>query len=327
MTKLAHSDYAASTVNSVLLYDLKAEKYASRISDHVGSAEIIPVTSIQEAVDRGANSTILIALAHNITEQLVTAMPQLKWVQALTTGVDPLLKLLTKRPQTLVTNARGIPGPQMSELALLMMMSLARDFARMQANQKAARWERWPQPILSGKKVVVVGVGSISEELAARCQAFGMSVVGISESRKSAPNFDAVVSRAELKTSVADADFIVLLVPATPETRHIVNADVLAAVKPSAFLMNLARGACLDHAALLAALRSRRLAGAGLDVFDSEPLDPSDPLWSEPNVLITPHIGGFSDSYVDQMAPLIAHNLQAFLSGTPDLMRNVVTVR
>jgi len=251
-------------------------------------------------------------------------MPRLRWVQALTTGVDHLLGLPSLRPEMLVTNARGIHGPQMSEMAFLHMISLLRDFPGMLANQRARRWERWPQRLLLGKTAVLLGIGAISEELALRCKAFAMRVVGVSDARTEAPGFDAVLPRARLREAAAEADALVVMVPLTDGTRRMVDRGVLEAMKPSAILINLARGPVVDEVALVEALRAGRIAGAGLDVFEVEPLPPESPLWDMPNVIVTPRVGGMSDVYAQQALPLLEENIRAFLSGDATRLRNLV---
>jgi phosphoglycerate dehydrogenase-like enzyme len=224
----------------------------------------------------------------------------------------------------IVTSGRGIHGPQMAEMAFLYMIALSRDFPRMLANQKRAVWERWPQRLLLGKKAVLLGVGSISEEVAARCKAFGMRTVGISSGRSEAPGFDMVLPRTALQDAVADADFLIVLVPLSPETRHMVSQDVIAALPAHAILINLARGDVVDEAALIAALQAKRIAGAGLDVFAVEPPVPDNPLWQLENVIMTPRVGGMSDVYRQQVLPVLLDNLRAYSTGQRGLMRNLV---
>jgi phosphoglycerate dehydrogenase-like enzyme len=203
------------------------------------------------------------------------------------------------------------------------MLALSRGLPAMLTNQRAVRWKRWLQPLLLGKTVAILGVGAISEQLARHCRAFGMRVVGVS-SRATAPDFDEIVPRARLVSAVAGADFVVVLVPLSAETHHMIDAAVLAAMKPSAFLVNLARGNVIDEQALVAVLRERRIAGAGLDVFATEPLPPSSPLWTLDNVIVTPHIGGLSDVYAEQAIPVLIENLRAFLAGNRAAMRNLI---
>jgi phosphoglycerate dehydrogenase-like enzyme len=215
-------------------------------------------------------------------------------------------------------------GPQMTELVFLQMLALSRDFPRMQRNQSAMKWQRWPQPLLQDKTIVIVGIGVIAEMLALRCKAFGMRVVGISESPRKPPGFDEIVPRSDLHRGAGLADFLVLIVPHSPQTERLIDASVLAAMKPTAYLVNVARGGVLDERALVAALRDQTIAGAALDVFRETPLPPEHELWSAPNIIVTPHIGGMSNVYLDQAYPIVRDNLRHFLVGQMSEMLNVV---
>ena len=257
-------------------------------------------------------------------EAMLTAAPQLRWIQSLTTGTDAILKLRSLRASVTVTSTRGMHGPQMSELVFLQMLALCRDFPQMQRNQAAHVWQRWPQPLLWGKTIVIVGVGAIAEALAPRCKAFGMTVYGVSGTPRVTAGFDKVFARGELRESAALADFLVLIVPHSPQTENLIDASVLEAMRPTAFLVNVARGGVLDEDALLRALRGKRLAGAALDVFREQPLPPDHPLWREERVIITPLVGGMSDIYLDQAYPIVRLNLERFLAGETDRMLNIV---
>jgi len=299
---------------------------ARRIAEACPEVLVHIGTKASDVLGQTRASRVLIGLAQTITGDLVAATPNLQWIQALTTGIDPLLRI--KLPErVIVTSARGIHGPQMSEMAFVHMLSLARGLPRMMANQRRAQWERWPQRLLLGKTAVLVGVGSISEELALRCKAFGMRVTGVSDARSTGLGFDAIRPRSELVSAARDADFLIVLAAHTPETHHLINAAVLAAMRPDAFLINLSRGPVVDEAALIDHLQRRTIAGAGLDVFEIEPLPPSSPLWHFDNVLITPHVGGMSDCYEEQVLPLVVHNLRAFAAGELDRMRNRVSLK
>lgn len=308
----------------ILILDKEAEHYAAALSRQFPQAVFRAANDPATAATIGHGAAALFALAHEIPDALVAALPRLRWVQALTTGVEHLLALPALRPDIVVTNARGIHGPQMSELAFLHMIALLRDFPAMQANQRTGVWQRWPQRLLLGKTIVLLGIGAIAEQLALRCQAFGMRVVGVSSARAEAPGFDAILPRERLLEAAAMADMLVVLVPLTPATRHMVDRDVLAAMPRHAILINLARGPVVDEAALIDALRGRRIAGAGLDVFEVEPLPPDNPLWAMPNVIVTPRIGGMSDVYAQQVLPLLEDNLGAFLAGDLAALRNHV---
>ena len=171
---------------------------------------------------------------------------------------------------------------------------------------------------------MLAGIGPFAEELAARCVAFGMHVIGVSDARASAPNFEKLMPRAQLRNAASLADFLIVLVPLSAQTRHMIDEGVLSAMKPSGILINLARGPVVDEQALIRSLRDGRLAGAGLDVFGVEPLPTDSPLWDMPNVIITPRIGGMSDVYGEQVLPLVVHNLHCFAQGRLNEMKNIV---
>jgi phosphoglycerate dehydrogenase-like enzyme len=158
--------------------------------------------------------------------------------------------------------------------------------------------------------------------LAPRCKAFGMRAVGISRSNRAVPGFDRIYPRVEIAQGVAEADFFVMLVPLEDDTRNIVDGHVLGAMKPGAYLINLARGGVLDEAALIRALNDKTIAGAALDALATEPLPADSPLWTMPNVIITPHIGGYYDDYPRDAAMQFEQSLAHFLAGQPELMFN-----
>jgi phosphoglycerate dehydrogenase-like enzyme len=286
--------------------------------------EVRATHDLAEACRIGSSAEVLAALAHQVDDQLLSAMPKLRWIAALTTGTDHLRGLKNLRSDVVVTSARGIHGPQMSELALLNMISLSRRVPEMLRNQSEAKWERWSQPILSGKTAVIVGVGQIGETMAERFRAFGMKLVGVSDARPEIAGFDRVLPRAKLTEAAALADFLIVLVPLTEATRHLIGRDVLAALKPTAYLINLARGDVVDERALIEHLKAGRIAGAGLDVFAEEPPRKDNPLWTMPNVIMTPRIGGMSDCYGEQVLPLMIDNLRAFSEGRLEDLRNIV---
>jgi phosphoglycerate dehydrogenase-like enzyme len=278
----------------------------------------------QEALRICGDAKILLAMAHEVSDELVSRMPKLRYLCALSAGTDRVETLAHLQPDVLVTSARGIHGPQMSELAFLSMIALSREFARMQRNQRAHAWERWPQRLIFGKTAVIVGIGPIAEELAARCVAFGMRAIGVSDARETAPHFERLMPRRQLREAASLADFLIVLVPLSDATRHMIDARVLSAMKASAILINLARGPVVDEQALIRALQRGRIGGAGLDVFETEPPPDGSPLWDMPNVIITPRIGGMSDVYANQVLPLVVHNLHCFAQGRFGEMKNVL---
>ncbi len=308
----------------VLILEKEAAIYRDALAARFPALTIHATTSLPDALAVCAQAQVAIGLAHELPATLLSTMPKLRWVQALTTGTESLTAQPGLPRDVIITSGRGIHGPQMSEMAFLYMIALLRDFRRMMGNQAKAQWERWPQRLLLGKTAVLLGVGAISEDLARRCQAFGMRVLGISDHRKQADGFDSIVPRAKMLEAAAEADFFIILVPHSPETHHMVDARLLAALPSRAIVINLARGNVVDEPALIAALAEKCIAGAGLDVFASEPLPTESPLWRMDNVIVTPRVGGMSDVYAQQVLPLVIENMSHFIAGETGKLRNIV---
>lgn len=272
-----------------------------------------------------ADAEILVTFGPMMAEHVLEKAAKLKWIQALGSGVDGITDRPALRGDIVVTNLHGIHGPPVSEAALMAMLALSRGLSRTMRNQQQHKWERSvPPSLLKGKTVVIFGVGVISSELAPKCKAFGMRVIGVSSAVRKVPGFDHVYARGDLEQAAREADYLVLLTPYSEATRGSVGANIFAAMKPTSYLVNLARGGVVDEDAMMAALQQGRIAGAALDVFSQEPLPDSHPLWAMDNVIITPHQGGFYDEYVNEALPVIEHNLHKFLSGDAAGMINLV---
>jgi len=271
---------------------------------------------------RGAE--ILMTFGPMLTDDVVREAANLKWIQALGTGVDNLIDLPSLRGDVIVTNMRGIHGPAMSEAAIMAMLALSRNFPRVVRNQDLHLWERWPASLLEGKTLGILGVGAIAKALAPRCKALGMTVVGISSVQQTVASFDRIYRRDELIKTVAGLDYLVVLTPYSAETREIINSAVFSAMKPTAYFINLARGGVVDENALIEALQKGQIAGAALDVFSQEPLPPEHPFWSMKNVIITPHLGGFNDEYADRALPVVEENIRRFLAHDTKHLTNIV---
>jgi phosphoglycerate dehydrogenase-like enzyme len=270
------------------------------------------------------DTDILLCFSPPMADHVVRDAPRLKWIQALGTGVDNIIDLPSLGKEVLVTNVRGIHGAPVSEATIAYMLSLARDLPRASVAHDKGQWERWPAALLAGKTVGILGVGLIAEYLAPICKALHMIVIGISGSPREAKGFDRMAHRDDFVKVVPELDFLVALAPLTAETRGIVGAKVFAAMKPTAYLVNVARGGVVDEPALIAALEAGKIAGAALDVFAQEPLPASSPLWRTKNVAIFSHLGGYSQGYEDRAMPTIAGNMAKFLSGDLKSMINIV---
>ena len=273
-----------------------------------------------EAIKHIGWADIFMGFGPQVGKEFFRDTPKLKWVHSLGTGTDGITDSPFLAKDVIVTATRGIHGVPMSEMAFLMMLAFNRDLRRIERQRNEQKWERYPGTLLDKKTVGILGLGAIAEDMAPRFKAFGMRVVGISRTSRPIPGFDKIYSRAEIAQAVAELDYFVLLVPLEDDTRNIVNDRVLSAMKPTAFLINLARGGVLDEGALLRALEQKRIAGAALDALAKEPLPVDNPLWKLPNVYITPHIGGFCDTYVIDAARQFEQSLAHFAAGKPELM-------
>jgi len=271
-----------------------------------------------------ADTDALLCFSPPMADHVVGEAKKLRWIQALGTGVDNIIDLPSLNKEVIVTNIRGIHGAPMSEATIAYMLLLSREMPRSVHAQDRGAWERWPSRLLDRKTVGILGVGAIAEHLAPICKQFGMTVVGITGTPRATPGFDRMVSRDDLTKIAPELDYLIVLIPMSPATRNIVGAAVFKAMKPSAFLINVARGGVVDEEALIKSLDAGEIAGAALDVFAQEPLPADSPLWKAKNLSIFPHLGGYSQGYEDRAMPTIAHNMACFLADDLKKMINVV---
>jgi phosphoglycerate dehydrogenase-like enzyme len=301
----------------------QAEFYRNAILERHPDLAVVTVATVDAAAGEIHDTDILMSFGAPLRRRDVfSGAARLKWINTLGTGLDGIMDSPTLGREVIVTATRGIHGVPMSEMAFMLMLALARDFPRVVHAQENAVYQRWTPKLLHGKTVGILGVGLIAETLAPRCKAFGMTVIGISRTRRPVAGFDRIYQRSELATAAGESDFLVLLIPLEADTEKIVDARVLAAMKPTAYLINLARGGVLDEAALMAALQERRIAGAALDTFWQEPLPPDSPWWRAPNTIVTPHISGTYDGYAADAFRQFETNLVHFLAGQPEKMIN-----
>jgi phosphoglycerate dehydrogenase-like enzyme len=277
----------------------------------------IPMYAVisEEDIRHHVEKMDILVTIFRVSDELLKQAVNLKWVQALTTGVNYIINRPSLRKEVIVTSCRGIHGPQMSEMAFLLMLALNRNFPQVVRNQDQRIWERWPGKLLYQKKIGILGVGVIGEEIARKCKAFGMTVFGMDIVRREIDSVDFFYGPEDLPQVAKEVDYLILVAPSTPETLKIVGTKVLSSMKPTAFLINIARGELVDEEALIQALETGEIAGAALDALSMEPLPKDHPLWRTRNVIITPHVGGMSDIYREQVMPIIEENLRRFLRG------------
>jgi D-2-hydroxyacid dehydrogenase (NADP+) len=269
----------------------------------------------EEGIREHAGKMEILVTLFRVADDLLKLAVNLKWVQVTTSGVNYLLGRPSLRKDVIITTCRGIHGPQMSEMAFLLMLALNRNFPQVVRNQDKGVWEKWPGKLLFQKKVGILGVGAIGEEIAGKCKAFGMIVYGIDIVKRKLDSVDLFYGPEDLVLVAGEVDYLIVVAPSTPETEKIIGAKVLAAMKPTSFLINIARGEMVDETAVIEALEAGKIAGAALDALSVEPLPGNHPLWTTKNVIITPHVGGVSENYIDQVVPIVEENLRRFLKG------------
>lgn len=298
----------------VLISDRDAAEYKRALTPRFPGIEFHAVTSEADIQGHVEKMDVLITV-YRISDELLRQAVKLQWVQVMTAGVNYLLDRPSLKKEVIVTSCRGIHGPQMSEMAVLLMLALNRDFPQVVRNQDRRRWERWPGKLLFQKHVGILGMGVIGEAVAEKCKCFGMTVLGIDVVERKIAAVDVFYHPDKLSEVAGQVDYLVLAAPSTPETRKIVGAKVLSRMKPTAYVINIARGELVDEAALIEALEGGIIAGAALDTLPVEPLPEDHPLWRAKNVIITPHVGGMSDIYCEQVLPIIEENLRRFIQG------------
>lgn len=298
---------------TVLVYDaVEAGEYARHVAPRRGVTVRAASTPREAEVLIGEADVVF---GWNVPASLWRQAPRLAWVQSMGAGVDwALVPALPKSVR--LTRVPGIFGPWMAEYALGWCLWVTQRMAEFSEARRERRWLREVIPRrLAGTTMAIVGLGDVGRAIARAATGLGMRVIGVSLSGRPARGVRRVYRSPDLARALAEADFAVVTVPLTPLTRGLVGRRELAAMRPTAWLMNIARGPVVDETALVEALRTRRLAGAILDVFTTEPLPAHHPLWGFENVVITPHVSG--PGTPAEVTPVFNRNLARYLAGQP----------
>ena len=293
-------------------------------ADHKGLA--IPRTPEQEARWRDllARADILFDFDITHTADLADLAPKVRWVQATSAGIGEFVRAKgydRSMPQTIFTTASGVHAQPLAEFCVMVMLAFHKKFLQTLRDQGRKHWQRFAGTDLRGQTLVIVGVGRVGKEVARVAKTFGMRVIGVKRTTAGATpadlHLDELYGPAELPHALAQAQNLVLIAPHTPETERMIGARELAMIPAGAVFINIGRGALVDEAALVDALRAGRLLGAGLDVFQEEPLPPESPLWDMDNVIVSPHSASTSDRENERITDLFCENLRRFLAGRP----------
>ena len=247
--------------------------------------------------------------------------PNLKWVQICSTGFsDNITQSIVDQYVTL-TNAPGLHTVPIAESVIAAMLDHAKNLEQRRVDQRAHAWRRLDNDELNGRTVLIIGLGNIGKTVARFCKAFAMTVIGTKRRMEPVENVDRVFAGDALIEHLPEADYIVIAAPHTPETEGMLDENAFAAMKPSAYLVNVGRGQVVVEAALVAALEEHRIAGAYLDAFDREPLDDDHVLWNMDKLLVVPHDSHSSPYIGDRMVEIFCSNLRRYVAGEP--LRNI----
>jgi phosphoglycerate dehydrogenase-like enzyme len=296
----------------------EAKAYAAAVHARRGQIRVVACSTFDEAKAAVAEADVL--YAWKFPPELYPMAPRLSWLQAMGAGVDWAL-VPTLPAGVVITRIPGIFGPWMREYVLGWCLSITQ---RTETYRSAQRERRWRQEILperlADKTMAIVGLGDIGRTIAAGAGALGVRVIGVSRSGRAVRGVERVFRLQRLARALSEADFVIVVLPLTEDTRGLIDDQALAAMKPTAWLFNIGRGAVVDEPALIDALRARRIGGAVLDVFATEPLPSEHPLWNLDNAVVTPHISG--PSTPPEITPVFNDNLARWLAGRP--LRHVV---
>lgn len=309
-------------MKALLLADFGGPYYPAIRDEHPG-LQLIEATSNDEILSQIGDAEVVFGY---LTAEQFEEANELKWIQTLDAGMEGLFNAVPGIVDTevVVTNARGAGAPMIGEHGVALMLALARQLPRFWADKSNHRWDQEGAltvvEYLGNKTCGIVGLGKSGREIGWRAKALGMNVIAVDEQPVDGdPIVEEVWGRSRLNDLLEQSDYVVVTAPYTPSNENMIGADELAKMKPTARLVVTSRGRLVEHNALVAALKSGQIAGAGLDTTIVEPLPSDNELWDLPNVIITPHIAGNSEQELldKRTVDIFAENLRRYVSGQP----------
>jgi len=304
----------------ILVYGVLDEELCQMIRDVAGENTVVFARSKDELMAEATDTEVLYGFCG---EEVFPAFTKLKWVQATSAGVESQLYPAFKDSDITLTNAAGLYASQAAEQAFALLLGLTRGINYFSHNQAAHKWRGKRLIEINGWTLGIIGMGGFGMQMAQRGKGFNMYVIAVDAYRTEKPDFvDELMPIDKLDNLMGRADVVMIACPLTQETHHLINAENLALMKPTSYLINVARGKIIDEGALIAALEQGRIAGAGLDVCEVEPLPEDNPLWDMDNVIITPHVAGQSQNRPRLTIEFFCDNLKRYLAGEP--LKNVV---
>ncbi|WP_108649494.1 D-2-hydroxyacid dehydrogenase [Dongshaea marina] len=275
--------------------------------------QILRADDPMDAREKAGQAEIILGDPPEIAK-IIDDAPALKWVQSSHAGVDALLQPKMRQDYQL-TNVRHIFGPPMSEYVFAQLLGLNRHLSLYREQQRKKRWHPILYSHLHGKTMLLLGTGTIGQHVAATAKHFGMKTLGINQSGRHSDRFDRIYNTEALDKVLPQVDVIINTLPATPKTYHMLGEKQLRLCKPNAILFNVGRGSTIDTQALIEVMNDGHLGAAILDVFEQEPLPSQSPLWSIPNLIITPHISAYS--FPEEVTTIFTRNYLHYINDTP----------
>ncbi|MFC5731963.1 D-2-hydroxyacid dehydrogenase [Cytobacillus gottheilii] len=293
------------------------ESYIKDIQEAVPDWELIVGKEPHIWQDHLQDAEIIAGWKKGIAELLDGENLKLKWIQSWSAGVNYMPLSVLSSHNIKLTSAAGVHAYPISETIFALMLALTRKIDQYVKNQQQKKWHHADINLeIHGKTIGIFGFGAIGKETAKIAKAFGMHVIGVRFSGKSDPYADEMYTAQEIDEILLKCDYIAVTLPLTDETKHLFGAKQFSLMKPSSFFINIGRGEIADEQALIEALRDKKIAGAGLDVFEKEPLDENSPLWELDNVIITPHTAGSTEHYDQRLIrDIFLPNLKQYLAG------------
>lgn len=317
------SNPSADESVTVLVYDSDGDTYASLIRKHFPDVRVLIAENLLYLEYHVAEADVILSSAGRFPIHLFEVARRLRWFQSTGAGIDPILPIRDRLGHLIITNARGLHGEMIADFVMAGIGMLHWKFPQFMREQSCKQWHTRSVPPIAERTLGVVGLGSIGAAIAQRAKDAGLRVVGSKRDvTKPLACVDRLLSPDSLSELLMVSDFVVLAVPHVPETNRLVGREQLRLMRRDAFLINVARGSVVAENELIEALQEGIIAGALLDVFEREPLPPDSPLWTMPNVIVTPHVAGSSTNYAASLFHIFSDNLQRFLDKKP--LHNIV---
>jgi phosphoglycerate dehydrogenase-like enzyme len=316
-------------IHTVLVLSANLADPDLKLLEQLPSETNLAVGNSAEAFERLAPDADVIlswSVSGKLLREVFRMCPKVRWVHSRSAGLDTVLfPELIESPVPL-TNGRGVFSQSLGEFALGAILYFAKDFRRMITNQKAQRWEPFDIVEVAGQTVGIVGYGDIGRAVATRVRAMGMRILAVKRHGPPLYNVDPLINQiflpADRTEMISQCDYIVCAAPLTPETRGLIGEAEFAAMKPTAVILNIGRGPVIDEAAMVRALTEKRIKGAALDVFDTEPLPAGHPFYHLENVLLSPHCADHTRDWTEQAMRFFLAQFERFQEGKP--LENVV---